>query len=178
MIALPDSTAGAAKDRSQIATDREEKDAPTTRGAIADHEPGNSPRRAPAAPRRRPGGRWAKWVLTGLSVLVALAAIARLIGGSPDRLRAEAERAERAGDRAAAARAWRAFNATDEARGATHLAEARACLALGQAGQAELSLRRAIAADPADPEPWRLLLEILRVEDRALDAQKVVWDVV
>ena len=68
----------------------------------------------------------------GLSVLVALAAIARLVTGSPDRLRAEAERAERAADWPAAAQAWRAFNATDQARGATHLAEARARLALGR----------------------------------------------
>lgn len=73
-------------------------------------------------------------------------------------------------------RAWRAFNATEAARAETHLAEARAALALGYAAQAERSLRRAIAADPAATEAWKLLLEILRVEDRSLDAQRVVWE--
>jgi predicted Zn-dependent protease len=104
-----------------------------------------------------------------------VATVARLIPESPQRLRAEAERAERAGDPAAAARAWRAFNATGEAEGATHRAEALAELSLGRAGRAEESLRRAIAADPGDVESWRLLLEILWVEDRALDAQRTVW---
>ena len=58
----------------------------------------------------------------------------------------------------------------------SHLEEARACLALGRAAQAELSLHRAITADPSDLEPWRLLLEILRVEDRTLEAQHVGWE--
>jgi Flp pilus assembly protein TadD len=111
-----------------------------------------------------------------LSILVALAAISSLVPESPARLRSEAERAARAGDWASALRAWRAFNATSAARGTTHLAEARACLTLGLAGQAELCLRRAIAADPADTEPWRLLLGILRVEDRTYEAERVVWE--
>jgi predicted Zn-dependent protease len=115
-------------------------------------------------------------MLAGLSVLVVLAAMAQRFSGSPARLRAEAERAARANDWAGALRAWRAFNATSQARGATHLAEARAALALGAAGQAERSLRRAVAADPADPEPWRLLLEILRVEDRTFEAQQAGWE--
>jgi predicted Zn-dependent protease len=105
-----------------------------------------------------------------------LAAIGQLISGSPSRLRAEAERAARAGDWAEALRFWRAFNATGEASGTTHLQEARAALALGYAAQAEAGLRRSIAAEPADPEPWKLLLEILRVEDRTIDAQEVVWE--
>ena len=46
---------------------------------------------------------------------------------------------------------------------------------LGRATQAELSLHRAINADPSNPEPWRLLLEILRVEDRTLEAQHLGW---
>jgi Flp pilus assembly protein TadD len=116
-----------------------------------------------------------KWILTGLSILVALATVAQLFSRSPSRLRAEAERAAQAGDWSEALKAWRAFNATSAAQGATHLAEARAALALGYAGQAEQSLRKAIAADPADPEAWKLLLEILWVEDRVLDAQQVVW---
>ena len=69
-----------------------------------------------------------------------------------------------------ALRDWRLINATTAANGLTHLGEARACLALGRAMQAERSLRKSIAADPVDPEPWRLLLGILRVEDRTLEA--------
>jgi tetratricopeptide (TPR) repeat protein len=56
------------------------------------------------------------------------------------------------------------------------LGEARACLALGKAAQAEHSLRRAVAAEPAAAEPWRLLLEILRVEDRPLEAEHLGWE--
>src|SRR5262249_12781079 len=74
---------------------------------------------------------------------------------------------------AAALDAWRALNRTQLARGRTHLGEARACLALNRAAQAELALRRAVAADPADPEPWRLVLELLRVEDRAVEAKRL-----
>ena len=129
-----------------------------------------------SAPAGHPGWiRWG-WVLTGLAILVALAAIARLSSGSPSRLRAEAERAARAEDWAGALRAWRAFNASSAATGATHLAEARAALAMGYAGQAERSLRRSVAADPIDPEPWRLLLEVLRVEDRTAEAQEAGWE--
>jgi predicted Zn-dependent protease len=134
---------------------------------------------APAAPASRPGRRrrW-RWVLAGsggLAVLLALVLAGGGLSESPARLRARAESAARAGDWAAALRAWRSLNATGAARGATHLAEARACLALGRAAQAERSLRRAIAADPADPEPWRYLLQILRVEDRTLEAQELGW---
>jgi hypothetical protein len=40
----------------------------------------------------------------------------------------------------------------------------------------ERCLRQSIAADPADPEPWRLLLQILRVEDRTLEAAQLGWE--
>jgi tetratricopeptide (TPR) repeat protein len=95
---------------------------------------------------------------------------------SPTRLRAAAESAARAGDWQKALQSWRALNGTAAAGAATHLGEARACLALGLAAQAETSLRRAAAADPADPEPWRLLLEILRVEDRTIEANDLGWE--
>jgi Flp pilus assembly protein TadD len=137
---------------------------------------GEQPPPLPEAPRRRRLGGRRLWILAGLSVLVALATIARLMPESPARLRAEAERAARDEDWSTALQAWRAFNATSAARGATHLAEARAALSLGRAAQAERSLRRAIAADPADPEPLRLLLEILRVEDRTFDARQAAWE--
>jgi tetratricopeptide (TPR) repeat protein len=94
---------------------------------------------------------------------------------SHQNLFSKAEAAARTGDWTAAQRYWRAINGTSAARSASHLGEARACLALGQAAQAELSLHRAISADPSEPESWRLLLEILRVEDRTLDAQRLGW---
>jgi tetratricopeptide (TPR) repeat protein len=120
-----------------------------------------------------------RWVLLTFGGIVALAAVAWTSGfnlSSPSRLRAEAESAARAGDWQKALQSWRALNGTAAAEGATRLGEARACLALGLAAQAEVSLRQAAAADPADPEPWRLLLEILRVEDRTIEAKRLGWE--
>jgi tetratricopeptide (TPR) repeat protein len=94
---------------------------------------------------------------------------------SPARLKTRAEAATRAGDWTTALQAWRAFNATELAQAVTHLNEARACLALGLAAQAEHSLLNASASDPTDPEPWRILLQIYQVEDRTLDAQILGW---
>jgi len=99
-----------------------------------------------------------------------------LTSESPEQLRDRAEAASRAGDWKTARSDWRSLNQTGLARGRTHLAEARACLALDRAAEAEQALRRSIAADPADPEPWRLLLELLRVEDRAEEAQALGWE--
>jgi hypothetical protein len=78
-------------------------------------------------------------------------------------------------DWSAALRDWRAVNRSPVASGRTHLAEARACLALDRAADAEAALVRASTAQPADPEPWLIRLEILRVEDRPLDALRVGW---
>jgi Flp pilus assembly protein TadD len=91
-------------------------------------------------------------------------------------LRDRAEAEARSGNWPAALEDWRAVNRTRLAGGRTYLAEARACLSLHRAAQAERALRRAIAADPADPEPWRLLLELLRVEDRTPEAQELGWE--
>ena len=123
-------------------------------------------------------GRW-RWILAGLGSLMALTALFWASGWgseSPSQLRVRAESAARDHDWNEALRSWRAINTTRAATGATHLGEARACLALGRAAQAEFSLRRAIKADPANPEPWRLLLEILRVEDRTIEAQRMGWE--
>jgi tetratricopeptide (TPR) repeat protein len=92
------------------------------------------------------------------------------------RWRGRAEASAQVGDWPAALTAWRAFNATNQAQSATHLAEAKSALALGRAAQAERALERAIAADRSNAEPWRLRLELLRVEDRALEAQAVGWE--
>ena len=96
-------------------------------------------------------------------------------GESTARLRARAEAASRDGEWITALKYWRLINATGDANGLTHLGEAKACLALGRAMQAERSLRKSIAADPRDPAPWRLLLEILHVEDRTIEAIWFGW---
>ena len=140
---------------------------------------------APQPAASRPGvvrtlgrGRrgWGLAGAVGATVVGLLLLVGRWLPESPARLRAEAESAARGGDWARALRAWRSLNATGAARGSTHLGEARACLALGLAAEAERSLRRAIADDPADPESWKLLLEILQVEDRTLEAQDLGWE--
>ena len=53
--------------------------------------------------------------------------------------------------------------------------EAAEALARGEAARAERALIRAGWLAPADPEPWLLRLEILRVEDRQVEAQRVGW---
>ncbi len=127
---------------------------------------------------RNPRVRQLRWLLLGLVViagLLALSLTAGWIGGAREQLRNQAEAAARAGDWDGALTYWREFNSSNAADGLTHLGEARACLALGRALQSERSLRRSIAADPSNPEPWRLLLQILRVEDRTLDASRLGW---
>jgi tetratricopeptide (TPR) repeat protein len=120
--------------------------------------------------------RLALAALGGITLLLLLALIGWFAADSPARLRSQAEAAARAGDWTTALQHWRAVNASAAARSSSHLGEARACLALGKAAQAELSLLRAIRADPSGPEPWRLLLEILLVEDRTLEAQHLGWE--
>ncbi|WP_435018150.1 tetratricopeptide repeat protein [Tundrisphaera sp. TA3] len=55
---------------------------------------------------------------------------------------------------------------TAEAR----MAEARALLAADRVAEADRALGRALELDPANAEAWRLRLEILRVEDRTVEA--------
>ena len=118
---------------------------------------------------------WLFVMVTATALLLTLLLIKWSTGESPVWLRSQAEAAVHAGDWTTALRNWRAINATKAATSLTHLGEARACLALGRAGQAEDSLNLAINTDPADPEPWRLMLQILRVEDRAIDALRIGW---
>ncbi len=131
--------------------------------------------------RRRPalGKTWLTWVL-GVTLsgglLIGLAVVGSFTSSSFESLQRQAQAAEQSGDWSLALQHWRSINATRSARASSHLGEARACLALSRAGQAELSLRRAISADPADPEPWRLLLQILRVEDRTVEIQQLGWN--
>jgi tetratricopeptide (TPR) repeat protein len=111
----------------------------------------------------------------GLVLVVALATLGIWAANSPERLQSRAEAAAQAGDWTTALAYWHAVNATSSATSVTHLGEARAAIALGRAAQAETSLRRATAADASDPVPWRLLLKILRVEDRGLEAEQIGW---
>src|SRR5258708_2820462 len=140
------------------------------------------PRRAtrPVASRRddrkqgAAGGRFLIWGLAAGSALVVLAVWLWFNAvESPDRLRGRAEAATGARDWPEALRLWRALNQTNLARARTHKAEARACLALDLAAQGERALRRAIAADPSDPDSWRLLLQLVRVEERAWEARRL-----
>lgn len=130
----------------------------------------------PTTSRQPASARRATRRAVGTSLLVLLA------GGSgvwmwtrPSRLRGWAEAAAKAGDWSRAQSAWHAFNTTPNATSATLVAEARAALALGRAGAAEETLARASKTNPANPEPWRLRLEIRRVENRPLDALAVGW---
>ena len=54
--------------------------------------------------------------------------------------------------------------------------EARLSLAKGEAARAERALAHASELAPADPEPWLLRLELLRVEDRQIEAQRLGWE--
>ncbi len=120
--------------------------------------------------------RWFLLGLGGAALLLALALVAGFVSNSPERLRHQAEAAAHAGEWLTALDSWRAINSTKAADGLTHLGEARACLALGRASQSEHALRQSISADPKNPEPWQLLLQILRVEDRTLEASRLGWE--
>jgi tetratricopeptide (TPR) repeat protein len=124
----------------------------------------------------RPRGGRVPFLLVGIAAIVAIAlGVWWLVSPGPGALRGRAERAEAAKDWPKALEAWRAVNKTPAARARSWLGEARAALALDLAGQAEPALVRATEADPADPEPWRLWLDILRTEGRTTEAQRVGW---
>jgi len=109
----------------------------------------------------------------GLIVAAAAVAAWSLAPEDPGRLRARAGAAERAADWAAAAEAWGRFNRSAHADARSLTAEARDRLALGQAARAEAALRRANSLDPGEAEPWLLRLELLRLEDRVVEARRV-----
>ena len=125
------------------------------------------------APSWLPAWAWLL-VLAGGVGLVLLIRFLSLEDG--DRLRMRAEAASRTGDWSQALGLWRRINAGSQATGTTYLGEGRACLAQGLAAQAERALRRAVAAAPGEPEAWLLLLKILRVEDRPLEAFRLGWE--
>jgi tetratricopeptide (TPR) repeat protein len=115
-------------------------------------------------------------VVAGLVIAGTAFAVWRLVPESPEQLRDRAEAAAHAHNWPAARKLWRAVNQTKLASSRTIMAEARANLGLDRAAEAERAWRRAIVADPADPEPWRAELQLFWVEDRPVDAMRVGWE--
>jgi tetratricopeptide (TPR) repeat protein len=136
--------------------------------------PESPAKQAPRAQKKR--RRLISVAIAAFAAILMTALAARLWRESPARLRDRAEAAARRGDWTTALNNWRLINATRAANGLTHLREASACLALSRAGQAERALRMSTRGDPGDPEAWRLLMEILRVEDRTLEALHTGWE--
>ena len=58
---------------------------------------------------------------------------------------------------------------------ASSMEEAKKALERGEAARAERALSQAVQLDPGNAQAWLLLLELLRVEDRQLEAQEVGW---
>ena len=139
------------------------------------HSPAPRPKRRRRITYREQTSSTTRLALGGVVFIIAAGMAGIWWWTRPERLRAQAVVASRAGNWAEALIAWRGVNATRLARGATFLAEARAALALGRASEAEKALKKASNLDPTPLEPWRLRLEILRLEDRPLEAQDVGW---
>ena len=170
--ALPQETARGVSPRRQMPRRTRDQTHRRKKSAAAERpESGNRGRRSPVRGRTL----WFIGAFVGVVLLIIVTFIALSAADSPAWLHRQAEAAVLAGDWAAAAEHWRSFNKTRAAGSASHLAEARACLSLGRAAQAERSLNRAINADPSNPEPWRLMLQILHVEDRVIEAQELGW---
>ncbi len=116
------------------------------------------------------------WVLVPAMVLAVLLLFRSLGREDVAGLQGRAAAAAQANKWVLALELWRRVNTTVGATGTTYLGEGRACLALGRAAQAERALRNATAAAPSSSEAWLLLLEILRVEDRLVDAFALGWE--
>ena len=118
--------------------------------------------------------RWG-WVI----LLIGLTGLFTILGmfQPPDleRLRAQAEDAVQSHDWGSALALWRQINKSPQASAETLLAEGRASLVLGLAGQAEQALRRAITINPKEIDAWLLLLKILRLEDRLVELDHLGW---
>src|SRR5579864_3269314 len=95
-----------------------------------------------------------RWVAIAAPLALLIGILSWVFGpGDPARHAARAESAAQSGDWEAALKEWRAVNRTRQASAQSLLSEARACLALGRAAQAERALVRANEAAPADPAP-------------------------
>lgn len=131
--------------------------------------PASANRPGPAVPRRR------RWLRAVVAVVILGGAIGLVRGlGTGARLKARAEAAEAAHAWAEAAETWRAFNrGASRVGAATLLREARACLSANLAAGATEALTRANQLEPAEPRAWLLRLELLRLQDRPLEALSV-----
>jgi thioredoxin-like negative regulator of GroEL len=72
---------------------------------------------------------------------------------------------------------WDAL-ASPNARFQAAWTRARDALKAGRAADAERELREATRQKPAFVEPWLLLLEILRLEDRTIEANHIGWEAI
>jgi thioredoxin-like negative regulator of GroEL len=121
--------------------------------------------------------RWFQAFGLVLAGAVGLLLLMKLLGGEDvARLQGRAEAAARASHWASALDLWRRINETSSATSTTYLGEGQTCLALGRAAQAERALRKAAAAAPRELEAWLLLLRVMWVEDRPLDAFRLGWE--
>jgi thioredoxin-like negative regulator of GroEL len=105
-----------------------------------------------------------------------LVGVSHLVSQDVVQMQSQAEALARDGNWTAALGFWRQINTSARASAASYLGEGKACLGLGRATQAERALRKAIEAAPGETTACLLLLEILRVEDRPLDAFALPWD--
>ena len=87
-----------------------------------------------------------------------------------DRLRARAEAASRSERWEDARVLWHEYNLSRHSGAPERLAEAKSALAVGHAAQALEALEAACSIRPDEPEAWVIRLEILRVQDRTLEA--------
>ncbi len=124
---------------------------------------------------RRAAGK--RWLLAGVGVLgftvAGLLAAVFFVHDESSRARQRAEAATRSGRWTEALKLWRHINATHDADAHSFRSEAKACLALGRAAQAQHALEQAAARDPSGPEAWLIQLEIARIENRLPDALAV-----
>jgi tetratricopeptide (TPR) repeat protein len=116
-------------------------------------------------------------MIAGLLV-VAGVVVAILVGvklSTPDLAALERRAAAASIDKqwSKAATLWSRFNQAGSASGESLLSEARAQLGLERARDAESAIRRATEVEPSLSDPWRLWLEILRMEDRPVEAIEV-----
>ena len=125
-------------------------------------------------------GCWHRLSFRVLAVaLVGIAGVLlgfRLLGGDElTAMRSRAEAAAQVGDWTTALELCRKINASGGATSSTHLARAeRAWRLVGPPRPKPRSARR-LPLHPRSPTAWLLLLEVLRVEDRLIDAFTLGW---